>query len=500
MYFIGIDIGTTNTKLCLFSAPDFKCRYKYSFSTPKENIGNESNFKIEDIISGIKKGLEDIVSKVKYPDSIINISIASVGEAGVIIDKNGKTIGPCITWYDKRTMPQLREISNIVSVRDIYDITGIPAHSNYSLTKILWLKENCPQKAHEFYKWLCIAEYVAFKMTGEIKSEYSLASRTMAFDINKKKWSSKMVSTLKSKEDIFPDAVESGKEIGTILKSFSEQTGLSSKTTVSIGGHDHMCGSIAAESYSEDSLLDSTGTTEGVLALSDKPVTNQKFFSAFLSNGIYVIQNLYTIFASLPSAGLAIEWYVKNFMNNNESIDSITEELYKNSSTFSHNIIFIPHLRGSGPPYRNPDSRCLIYGINEKSTRLDELYAIFEGLCYELKNLIETMEQLAHKKYGSVKVIGSACRNPFWLQLKADILNKMIISYDIDEAVAKGAAILSAYKNGYIDDLNIHEKCKIFKPNEKMAVKYKYIYEDEYLPLYNAKKAFENNEAKGVNC
>lgn len=496
MYFIGVDIGTTNTKLCLFKTPDFKCIYKYSFITPKENLGNESNFQIDDIYTGIKKGLRIIESKVRCIDEIKNISIASVGEAGVIINRDGEAIGPCITWYDTRTAKQLQEIKNNVSAEDIYNIAGIPAHTNYSLNKILWLKENYPDRFGEFYKWLCTAEYIAFKLTGCINSEYSLASRTMALDLSKREWSGEMADAAGLNKNIFPQLTESGLEIGTILKSVSEETGLSNKTTVSIGGHDHMCGSIAAGVYSDDTLLDSTGTTEGMLALTNGHRISRDFFKSCLSNGVYVLNKYNTIFASLPTAGLAVEWCVKNILSGDCDIDGAVSKL-DSFAWYQHDIIFIPHLRGSGPPYRSIDSKCLLYGVNENTKDLDILYAVFEGLCFELKNLVKSMEGLLLKEYDFIKVIGSACRNPFWLQLKADVLNKEIISCEIDEAVAKGAAILSAYKNNYISSLDIPGDYITYSPDPKKAEMYEEKFANSYMPLYNLKRSFEEN--KGGN-
>ena len=86
MYFIGIDVGTTNCKICLFKMPDFAFVSKYSFVTPKINSGNTSDFDVKKLWDGIVKGMQEILETVKEPDEIKHISIASVGEAGVLTD------------------------------------------------------------------------------------------------------------------------------------------------------------------------------------------------------------------------------------------------------------------------------------------------------------------------------------------------------------------------------------------------------------------------------
>ncbi|MCG1012880.1 hypothetical protein JT739_09790 [Tepidanaerobacter sp. GT38] len=503
MYFIGIDIGTTNCKLCLYDFPEFNLVFKYYFKTPKIITGDYSDFDINEIWLNIKKGLKIISTKVKNIGDIKNISIASVGEAGVLIDKKGGIIGPVITWYDPRTIIELKHICDVLGSDVIYGITGLPPHSNYSLNKILWIKSHYPSKFNSAFKWLCMAEYIAYKLTGEMKAEYSLASRTMVLDLTTKHWSEKILKDLKLDEDIFPNLIDSGAVVGNILKSVSEQINLSPHTTVSIAGHDHMCGSIAAGLTDENSILNSTGTTEGLLTLQNNPHLESQFFNYALSNGIHVISDYYTLFASLPCAGYSIDWYTRMFSMLNDELENFITRLYEKKSKLSlkksKSIVFIPHLRGSGPPNRSINSRGLFYGLSEYTTKEELLVAVFEGLCYELKNLLYAFEKLLGYKYKQVRVIGSACKNPFWLQLKADILNREIVAYEIDEAVAKGAVILSAYKNGYLKhwkDLEAinAEQIKTFEPNYNLTVCYEDIFREIYIPFYEFKVNLEKKE------
>lgn len=495
MYFIGIDIGTTNTKLCLFEMPGFNCIYKYSFKTPINVENQNSDFDINSIWVSIKKGLKAISNKVSDTKQIKNISIASVGEAGVLVNKSGEILGPAITWYDKRTEKQLQHIHSKISREEIYKITGLPSHTNYSINKILWIRDNFNKVIDNEYKWLCMAEYFGYKFTGSMYSEFSLASRTMALDLKKRGWSTDLLGKLDVGSSLFPDIIVSGMEIGYITRGTAYETGLSTDTSVSIAGHDHMCGSIAAGITSENTVLDSTGTTEGILLLQKNPSLNFDFYNAAISNGIHVLENYYTLFASLPSAGYSIEWFIRNFIGDNLTFDGVMKELLTHCIKES-NLIFIPHLRGSGPPNRSILSKGLFYGLTESNTKYDLLKAVFEGLCFELKNLLDTVENLIGKDYSTIKVIGSACRNPYWLQLKADILNKNVVACEIDEAVAKGAAMLAAYRMGEISSIdNVDMTCstKTFIPDPNKSKKYKEVFESLYMPLYKNKINFEIN-------
>ena len=157
--------------------------------------------------------------------------------------------------------------------------------------------------------------------------------------------------------------------------------------------------------------------------------------------------------------------------------------------------IFIPHLRGSGPPRRSIKAKALFYGITESITKEELLLMIFQGLCFELKNLLDSIERLTLHKFREIKVIGAACKNKLWLKLKADILGRDIAAYEIDEAVSKGAAILGAYKNGYIKDLNITEKnvnIRKISPDKKVFEYYNKFFNEIYKPFYDFKTDIEN--------
>jgi Sugar (pentulose and hexulose) kinases len=174
MYAIGIDVGTTNCKVCLYRVADLELIKKTSFITPKIITEHGSDFEINALWNGIIEGLSNVSKAVNDPENIISISVASVGEAGVLLDAKDQVIGPVMTWYDTRTQSQLDRVVSRISENRLYEITGIPAHSNYSLNKILWLIENIHNQTPA--SWLCMAEYIAFKLCGVKRAEYSLAS------------------------------------------------------------------------------------------------------------------------------------------------------------------------------------------------------------------------------------------------------------------------------------------------------------------------------------
>ncbi|WP_434661205.1 FGGY-family carbohydrate kinase [Klebsiella sp. MISC125] len=497
MYTIGIDIGTTNCKVCLFQVPSLDLVNQYSFRTPKIIDGDNTDFDVRLIWNGVVHGLKTITKNLHAGQNVSAVAVASVGEAGVLLDENDNIIGPSLIWYDTRPKQQLENIISALDIENIYEITGIPAHSNYSINKIKWLQDNI-KNAKDGRKWLCLAEYIAFMLSGEKRSEYSLASRTMALNIAQMSWDVKMLEIAELTPSLFSPLVYAGASIGNVTAEVSALTGLSTDTQVAIAGHDHMCGSVAVGLNDENQILNSTGTTEGLLVVTEAVNNSESFFRARVSNGVHVLPGLHSLYASLPSAGYAIEWFRNLFELDMPAFLRMVDTLSNEKDLVAAGKmdgIFIPHLRGSGPPDRNTWSRALIYGLDDKSRPEDVLRFVFQGLCFELKNLLDLYETLTGRHYPVVNVIGAACKNPYWLQLKANILNREIVACNVDEAVSKGAAMLAAKAVGIdIDSRSVTaaEQLTRYLPESDAVAHYQQIFSQVYKPLYESKMRTEH--------
>ncbi|WP_268869648.1 FGGY-family carbohydrate kinase, partial [Liquorilactobacillus vini] len=241
--------------------------------------------------------------KVSSKSGISCISIASVGESGVLIDDDGNVISEMIAWYDNRSQGVINNLSN-KDKESISRITGLPVSPHYSASKIRWLLNERVSDTKK-YIWLCIPDFIAYKLTGKMRTEFSIASRTMLLDIKKRAWSEEIKKIFKIENVNLPPIIAAGEKVGNVKSYFINSLGISHNAYVTIAGHDHMVGSYSCD-QSKNELLDSTGTTEGILLLTEKLRMKNLDHKNGISYGIYVRQNMYTAFTSLPSAGSII--------------------------------------------------------------------------------------------------------------------------------------------------------------------------------------------------
>lgn len=465
-----IDIGTTNCKVSCYSCNDASVLEARKFPTPKnESQTGEVDFDIEALWLALRRVIAELVSSSPYP--VTNISIASFGESGVFVDKNGTLLTPMLAWYDRRGESYLSSL-NEQETAELYAITGLPPHSNYSAFKMRWLLDKYSLHERQDICWLHAPEILLLWLTGERKTEVSLASRTLCLDVTRCTWSRKAAAILGIPFTVLAPLITPDEVAGWVTPAIRNELGISHEVKVTLAGHDHMVGARALQMQPGD-VLNSTGTTEGILLLNTQPTLHSHARRDKLANGCYSTGRTFTLFASLPVGGYAFEWVQKTFRLTDEETRSALEKAMDNylqpSWSADQVPVFIPHLRGSGSPNKNRHARGLMYGLTDSLPPETLLESVFIGLVMEFAHCYECFNIPAGKP---VKVIGPAVKNPYWLQLKADMLQCPVEAIAFDEAVSVGALLIACPEvelppikltARYIPDPNRSAKLKIFQ-------------------------------------
>lgn len=486
---LTIDVGTTNTKVSIWeNATTTQPVEQKKFRTPKNVNGEMTDFDPDNLVQTIEETIKSF--NLDNKNSITKISIASVGEAGVLLDKHGKIASQMIAWFDTRSQGVIDGLSQ-TEIQSIYNITGIPPHAHYSASKIRWLFDNGVDSSQE-YTWLCIPDYIVYRFTGKKATEYSIASRTQVLDVKKKKWSTEVKKIFGINMVSFPEIYSAGKIIGKVLPNISNALGISQNVGVTIAGHDHMVGSFSSKQQ-QDELLDSTGTTEAILLLSKslKMVTDD--VRKGVAYGVYVNPAYNTIFTALPSAGSVIEWFMKNYKLSSDQfmqlMNDVNQDYMKEKISFDRINFIIPHFSGSGSPFKSTNTKGLWYGIDNETSVKELVFGLFLGLTFELKHALDS---LTENKVREIKLIGPATKDPLWVQLRADLLNVNVKAMNTPEAVSRGANVIALTADNDYKVEGIAPGKYYYPRLNDLVRKIIDIYEHQYKPLYEAKIKFES--------
>ncbi|MBB1200970.1 carbohydrate kinase [Enterobacteriaceae bacterium 89] len=479
-----IDMGTTNCKVSCYSCHDGAVREVRKFRTPKKvSEKGESDFDVEALWQALRLALAELAEASPWPVSAI--SIASFGESGVFIDDAGTVLTPMLAWYDRRGEQYLASISEADSER-LYAITGLPPHSNYSAFKMRWLLDTFALHQRSDICWLHAPEWLSWRLTGEKHTEISMASRTLCLDVTERTWSREAAEILDIPESVLAPLIRPGEVAGWVTPEMRRELGLRQEVKVILAGHDHMVGARALQMQPGD-VLNSTGTTEGILLLNTGPTLSSEARSHKLANGCYFDGELFTLFASLPVGGYALEWVKKTFRLSDEelasALDNVMVRYLQPDWTAEEVPVFIPHLRGSGSPNKNRHTRGLLFGLTDALTTEAIVESVFIGLVMELAQCYACFNLPAGRV---LKVIGPAVKNPLWLQLKADVLNCPVEAITFDEAVSVGA-LLMACPEMVLPQLPHIDR---YYPDSERSTKLK-TYQQQWLAFYQFKLSQE---------
>ena len=358
-----------------------------------------------------------------------------------------------MTTVDARAAEQTRWWEENFGEDRMYRITGQPLTSTmpiYPLPKIQWIREREPEVYRRAAMFLCWEDYVNMKLCGKPILDFSVASRTMMFDIVKKEWSKEILETAELDEGLLPEAKPAGTVIGHVTPDAAGETGLSERTLVVTGGHDQACGALGAGIVESGPAMDATGTVECVgVILKALSLTEQARMQGFAVHH-YVIEDKYFLFGFNPTSGVVLRWFRDNFaekeMEESEkrgvNVYDLLTSMAAESPLGAKELFLLPYFEGSGTPTFNRKARGVFLGLTLAHTKKDVLRAMLEGLSYELRVNIEAMERLG-TEITEIRSIGGGAQSEFWSQLKADIAGRPLVVPNVTEAAALGAAILA---------------------------------------------------------
>jgi xylulokinase len=475
-YVIGIDLGTSSVKTILVNQKGDVCgevSKKYPLIQLKSGYSEQDP---EEWITQTVLALSELLSLSRVnPSDIEGISYSGQMHGLVLLDENYQVLRPAILWNDTRTTPQCMEITQELGT-DLLQITKNRALEGFTLPKILWVKEHEPEIFKKTKVFLLPKDYLRFRMTGEIHTDFSDAAGTLLFGVAQKKWSPEICRRLGIPEEICPPLVESHGFAGTLLPELARRTGLSERTKVFAGGADNACGAIGAGILSEGKTLCSIGTSGVVLSYEDKKDRDFKGKVHFFNHA--KADSFYTMGVTL-SAGYSLTWFKETF-SAHETFEQLLSGVEK-VPVGSDGLLFTPYLFGERTPHADSSIRGSFIGIDAAHRKENFVRAVMEGITFSLKETIQIFRNEG-KSIDSIVSIGGGAKNECWLQMQADIYDAKVIKLESEQGPALGAAMLAAFGCGWFESL---EECAEqficpsleFYPQTQTVKQYKSLFE-----------------------
>lgn len=385
-------------------------------------------------------------------------------------------------WSDKRPAAQADEFFRQVDPAAWYRQTGngFPA-PHYTLFKIMWYRDNEPEMFQRIHKILGTKDYINYRLTGRMATDYSYASGLGAYDLLAWDYSDDLLAAADLPRSILPEILPSTAILGELTAESASDLGLPRTCRVAAGGVDNSCMALGARNIMEGRTYASLGSSAWIAVSSARPLLDDAAKPYVFT---HVMPEMFTSAVAIFSGGTSLQW-VRNQLCKDIVAQAEAEgkdpydmmaALAEASPPGARGLIFNPSLAGGSSLDASPHIRGAFLGLDLGHTRADILRAAFEGIALNLRLVLDVLRDLGNVGDEMV-VVGGGSRSAFWRQLFADAFRINILKTNVgQEAGSLGAAAVAAVGAGLWEDMSridaIHEQVSMEAPREAEASVY----------------------------
>jgi xylulokinase len=452
-YLLGIDVGTTGSKALLIGADG---AVKASATTEYPMFTPQPLWAEQDPVHWWAATVTSI-QRVLNEGGLEPMQVAGVGLTGqmhglVLLDARGVVLRPCIMWNDQRTAAQCAAITQKVGAERVLQLTGNPVLPGFTAPKLVWVREHEPEVYKRIATVLLPKDYVRYHLTGGFFGEVSDASGTSLFDVGRRRWSDEMLEALDVPREWLPEVTESPVVSARVNAGAARESGLLEGTPVVGGGGDQAAQAVGTGIVTEGVVSVTIGTSGVVFAASDTyRVEPEGRLHAFC----HAVPGTWHLMGVMLSAGGSFRWYrdalgdlerIRADESGQDAYDLLTEAAAK-APPGCEGLLFLPYLSGERTPYPDPNARGVFFGLTLRHGKAHLTRAVLEGVTYGLRDSLELMRVLG-LSIEQVRASGGGARSPLWRQILADVFDTEIVTVNVTEGAAYGAALLAGVGAG----------------------------------------------------
>ena len=458
MISLGVDIGGTGAKCVAFDDHGAQLALSY---IEYPNPPGKANLEPQVLSDSVVRVIRDCVQALPARDAVAAITVSSFGESFVPIDEHGAPLTDIIMYFANSGSGEFDELVRRVGEETFMRVARILPDASYSLAKMLYTLRTALRPV---WKFLPIAAYVCYRLSGAVMTDVSLACRTLLYDVEKREWSRELLEASGVALDQLPDVCPTGTAVGFLRPEIAQALSLPENVRVVIGSHDHIVNALACGVCEHGDGVDVSGTCECIEPLFADIPGDFGFTKENFACVPYVDDAGYVTYAYNISGGAVVRWYrdqLAKHLSAQAKAEhvSVYDLLNRACPKEPTDVIVLPFLQGmGGTPDVRPNARGMFYGVTME-TGLPEFYrAILEGLTFEMAYNLEKLEGFGVAP-NRLYACGGGARSKVWLQIKADIWNREILPVKTEETGALGSAILGfAAVTGEKDRLALAKK------------------------------------------
>lgn len=443
---MGIDIGSGGCKISVIDTrgrvvSKKYCEYKTSYPHPGWAEQDPLDWE-EALTATLSRTFGDGSCS---PKDIECISVGATTHTVVLLDGEGKVLRPAILWTDKRTIDEVEWLKQNHGELVIEETLHMP-NVNWTLPYLVWVRRHEPDVWEKIDKILMPKDYIRYRLTGSMATDFMDAHGTMLFNVRDRVWSTRVCEAAGIPMAILPEVLPATRVVGGVRPEAAACFGLREGTPVIVGTTDQACEAFGSGAIHAGSGILKLATAGNVAVITKEPHPAPPRVYAYYH---LVDQQWYTL-AGTSSCAVAYRWFRDTFFPEASAEEGIYERMDRMAASVpvgSQGLLFHPSLQGSlGDPYMRAD----FLGVISSHKREHFVRSVLEGVAFSLYDCLLREEALGVKA-AEFRMIGGGSQSPLWRRIICDVFGRpMLLPRESDSSF--GTALLGGVGIGVFAD------------------------------------------------
>jgi xylulokinase len=451
MSLLGIDVGTTGCRAMAISLEGARLAEAFREYSPVAPASGVCELDSERVWAAIREVIAEVAGRAKQ-DPIRALSVASMGEVVVPLAVERRILGPSILSSDQRGAQCVRTVEQRLGRERLFQVTGSLPGSSGSLGKLCWMRDSKPQLFEGTWRFVLWNGLVSYLLGGASTCDYSLASRTLLFDLDQKRWSNEVLHASGLSPLKLPELAPAGTPVGTVDAHAARELGLPPGVRIILGGYDLCCSALGMGVIGGGMAMYLMGSFFSMVPTFNAIPLTSLMLSEGLDMGCHVVPGAFVSVLYNQSGGAVLRWFADTVVPlEKREVQkrglSIYTELLAEMPEEPTDLIGLPHFAPAGPPHLGERLPGGVLGLLSATSRGELIKGLLEGTTYFFADGVERLRKAGISIKGC-RVAGGGARSDRWLQLSADILGLPLERVPISDPAMVGAAMLAGVGSG----------------------------------------------------
>ena len=492
-YIIAHDVGTSRSKAVLVDAEGRihgSCAESFRVNHPHPDWAEQEP---QDWWNAVTRSTRLLLEQTGIsPSDVLCLTFATQMLGIVAMDAAGAPLRPAIIWLDNRAGRQAeRMMRRFISARVFALIAGTPLCGKDGMPKLLWLKEEEPDIYRRMHHFLDVAGYLIYRSTGTAVMELSGAS-VFGLDLKQKTWLNGIFRYIGLDPAKFPPLVRSTDQVGVLSSEAAAEYGLLQGTPVIAGAGDAAAAAVGSGAVGEGDGHVYLGTSGWVGVVTERRPRGRC--------GAATIQSADPgktfLYAETETAGACLQWMADQLYESEDSANvfAVMDDQVTRIPPGAGSLIFTPWMFGERAPIADCNVRASFLNLSAEHTRENMLRAVYEGVAYNIRWIVEIFEKPYRFPLPRLRVIGGGAKSAPWMHILADVTHRTVETVrDPQEGGAVGAALIAAVGLGIYPDFEALRRVvgvdQVFEPQAQNRAVYDSLYQT-YRDAYTSLRGF----------